>query len=189
VIDVRGAARRSLPEPKHRVLAGPAAWSPDGRLLATMPDTGDPSLGIDEANRLSAEPLVFLDATGAGRAPRTVHADPDSPELDGFVLGWRSADEYVVRGASGRDTRYGDDALVSVSVSTGHRRVLGRLDHGDHEVSDLQLATGLVPELRLTTPGEPDRGPLPTWIRLLPLGPALLVAGVLLVLRRRGHRR
>ncbi|GIL27404.1 hypothetical protein [Actinocatenispora comari] len=46
-------------------------------------------------------------------------------------------------------------------------------------------ATGLVPELRLTSPGEPDRGPLPTWIRLLPLAPALLVAGVLLALRRR----
>ena len=90
VVDLQDGSRRSLEV--DGVLAGPAAWSPDGRLLAvtTVEPTSAPP-GVDAPGIPSG--LSFVDADGRGRAvPDPLPLDLTGP---GRVLGWAGPAEVL----------------------------------------------------------------------------------------------
>jgi putative transposase len=135
-------------------------WSPDGRFLATVPWISEgPSNGGDTHDTFLYEIGVeFVPVTDAGAPPARVR---DVARL----LGWRSAGSAVV--AAVNDA--GHASLVEVQLDTGTRRTLSRFDTGSTcelgmqncEISDLHLATGLLPDLTIRSAGRPQRGPWP----------------------------
>lgn len=174
IVTVDGRRERRLALPEGRELLTRHAWRPDGAVIATVPRSDDPP-----DQRWSNE-LAFVDATGDGRAV-------PPPVTVGWMLGWRSPTRLVTF-AMGADAVGG--SIVEVTVDTGERRELSRFsdssscEHGTAQcqVSDLQLATGLLATLG-TRPGT-DRGDRPLWHRLAFVGLAfvgLVVALIALV--------
>ncbi|GAA3292745.1 hypothetical protein Dvina_35315 [Dactylosporangium vinaceum] len=159
-----------------RGLAPRVGWSVDGRLLATVPWDGTAS---DDGTVLG----VAVSGGDVGFVALTPGAPPPpAPAADVVrVLGWRDADHLVVAVAPGGH----ELELAEVALASGERRVLSRFDPGlscelgmQHcEILDLQLATGLVPELTVRPAGSPDRGPWPWSLRMLV---AALIAAALL---------
>ncbi|MDG6105594.1 PD40 domain-containing protein [Dactylosporangium aurantiacum] len=134
------------------LIAGQAAWSPDGRWLAVADNAG--------AGKLDCS-ISFLPADPADRTP------PPAPIVtqDQIALvGWAAPDR----------------PLVTQGSATGHRTVSGPdlrplTTTGDTTTYDLQAATALLPAARVAPAGDPDRGPWPAWLRLA--GAAAVLAG------------
>jgi hypothetical protein len=139
IVDLASSTVRALPQ--AGTLAGPNAWSPDGRLLAVARES---SIG-------------FLDV--AGSRPST----PFDLALRQAVVGWVGEREVVLL-----DTH--DDnvtRLVARPLQGGESRELTRVeDTASFGVLNIQLASALLPDLETREAGEPDRGPLPAPFRI-----------------------
>lgn len=188
VVDLQDGAQRDLEV--HGVLAGPAAWSPDGRLLAvtrTEPVAAPP--GVDAPGIPTG--LAFVDATGrGGDVPDPLRLDLTGP---GRVLGWAGPDAVLtVVAVEGTDSCCGHDeqTLSVVPLDGAQPRTLMRMsDLTSFGVGRFQLASSLAATLDVVDPDAVDRGPWP-W----PLRGVLAVATGLLawmlvraVVRRRAR--
>lgn len=146
------------------VLAGPAAWSPDGRLLAT---TTLKALAAPAGVPVPTSPtgLAFVDASGrGGDAPASVEL---ALPPQGDVLGWTGPDEVLTLLAVESDDQCCGPAaynLAAVPIGGGPPRTLMRIpDLESFGVNRFQLASAALDGIRVVTPAEVDRGgwPLP----------------------------
>ncbi len=163
------------------------AWSPDGRLMATVlssPPRPDGSTTPNDAR------IRFVDMAGTGH---TVPAD--LPYFN--VLGWRSPTSIVVQDWLENENT---DALVEVSTVDGVRTVLSRFtpkktcEYGLQRCNAyrIQLATNLIPHAGIR-PSNPDRGPLVPIVHMVSIMLAMVVVGGvpggMVFLRHRRRRR
>ncbi len=167
VVDRRGNPRRLL-DGGGRHLAGSQAWSPDGRLLA-----------LDG----SADEIAFVDAAGgSGPVPEVMPAS-------GQFLGWSGAARVLVRvDYRPPPLELGKESAVvrEVPLDGGAARELTRMENlGSYGVGRLQLAGGLLSDLRVVAPDEVDRGVSP-WPFRVAVG---LLAGLLAGVAARSVRR
>ncbi len=193
-----GAVLRTIDLPAGHHLDGPAAWSPDGRLLAVSA-TGCPGMGgegwrgCSDPGGASGAGIAFVDATGAGRAtPVPLDRRVAGP---GRVLGWTATDRVavLVPDAVGGEVYDPDRHWVTeVPLDGSAPRRLSAVPTGDggYGVGRLQLATGLLTDLEVREAGAVDRGRWPLWLRLaaaVALGAT--AAGATAVALRRPRRR
>lgn len=167
IVDLAGGAVTELAAAGFGVLiAGQAAWSPDGRWLAVADNAGVGKLDCS---------ISFLPTDPADRTP------PPAPVVTAeqiALVGWAAPDR----------------PLVTQGGATGHRTVSGPdlrpLTTAADATYDLQAATALLPAARVAPAGDPDRGPWPAWLRLAVAATVLAGAGVTWWLwSRRGPRR
>lgn len=163
VVDLPSSTVRDLSS--RGPLAGPDAWSPDGRLLAV-------------AQRSAIE---FLDV--AGSRPST----PFHLAVDQSLVGWVGEREVVLIDDSDDNVT----RLVAQHLGGGGSRELTRVENTSrYGVARFQLASALLPDLEIRDPGEPDRGPLPALLRIMA---AVLVGSAVTILAdwmtRRHQRR
>jgi dipeptidyl aminopeptidase/acylaminoacyl peptidase len=176
VLSLDGVGGRDLPLAAGHRLAGPAAWSPDGDLLAI---------------RRSGGSVAFVDATG--RSEDT--PDPLAPAVvsPGHVLGWTAPDRVAVLvadpvGDSGPDQH----RVIDVPLDGGDPRRLSAVSTsgGRYGVGQFQLAAGLLPDLQVREAGDVDRGRWPLLLRLAAaLGAGAVAAGVAGLVRRLSRSR
>lgn len=181
LIDLDGRESGSVHIAAGRELAGNVGWSPDGKFLATVPwATDGPFDGTAGGNTdhgvflWAVHDIDFVAITDGG-------APPPAPVQDVVrLLGWRSAGNVVIATANAA----GQLSLAEVQLGDGTRRTLSRFDTGSTcelgaqtcEVFDLQLATGLLPDLTVRRAGSPQRGPWPAALTIsVVLGAALLL--------------
>lgn len=162
VVDLTSEGLRVLPG--GGVLAGPEAWSPDGRLLAVRHGSS----------------IELVDVDDPGNIPARVDTTQVAPAV---VLGW-TGDREIVLPVVSEDTTL----LVAQPISGEESRQLTRIEGtSSYGVDRLQLASALLPDLEVREPGAPDRGPLPAGLRTtLAL---LLGIGIALYTTRRIRRR
>jgi hypothetical protein len=144
-------------------LAGPAAWSPDGRLLAMVDNT---------ASGKRASTVSFLSAMTLPGADVPVPTPIEAPTPDVAVLGWRAADRLLVTEFFATD----DGRRLYELTLTGRAEERTLFERGmvvTGQTGAVQVAIGLVRDVEFRATGSPDRGPWPWW---LPLGLALIVA-------------
>jgi hypothetical protein len=138
------------------LLAGPSAWSPDGKVLAIT--TVDPSIAPAPAGDPGVPTgLSFVDATGAGgEVPEPLALPLSGP---GRVLAWHGNDEVVML----LDGRNPDEATLSgVPLDGSRSRTLMRIeDLGSYGVGRFQLASAAGGSLTVLDLVEVDRGPWP----------------------------
>ncbi|MFC7727740.1 WD40 repeat domain-containing protein [Nocardioides sp. GCM10028917] len=168
VVDLQNGGSRSLEV--DGVLAGPAAWSPDGRLLAVT--SVEPSIapaGLDAPGTPTG--LTFVDPSGQGRAvPDPVRLPLTGP---GRVLGWAGSGEVLaVLAVDGTDAQ----VLSGVPLDGSRPRALMRMDDlGSYGVGRFQLASSVAGSLEVVDPDGVDRGPWPWALR----GVLAVAAGLL----------
>jgi hypothetical protein len=171
VVSLVGDSRRVIQAP-GRVLAGPAAWSSDGLLLATTEaDTcprGDRSpCGADR------DDISFVDATGQGRrVPDPLHVDILANDVNALnsngVLGWTAPDEIVVRaGYSHTDAGLYPGWVRMIPLDGGESRKLSAIpESSNFGVGRFQLASALLPDLEVRAASDIDRGRWPLPVRI-----------------------
>ena len=159
IVDLASSTVRALP---HGVtLAGPNAWSPDGRLLAV-------------AGKSS---ISFLDVAGS----RT--SIPLRPAVDQSMVGWVGEREVALLDTSEDSVT----RLVARPLEGGESRELTRVEGtSSYGVWRVQLASALLADLEIRATGEPDRGPLPAPFRI---AAAVLVGLAVTILATRMTRR
>lgn len=154
VVDLASGAERDLDA--DGVLAGPAAWSPDGSLLAlTSLAPSDAPVGVPDTGIPSG--VAFVDPSGRGGA---VPAPLDLALAGaGRVLGWTGPDEVVTLLECCDSLGY---TLSAVPVDGAEPRTLMRIaDLQSHGVGRLQMASATLGDLQVVSPAEVDRGPWP----------------------------
>ncbi|WP_406071601.1 WD40 repeat domain-containing protein [Micromonospora sp. NBC_01638] len=170
------AVRHEAPVSSVRYLAGPAAWSPDGRLLALA--QGDPT---DQGLPVR---ISVVD-------PATMNPWPNAVDVTESVigfLGWRSPTTLLYQ-------RGGQPNLViaQVPVTGGRSEAMATfVDEARHDrhLSDLQLAYGLLPDLVIRpADSDADHGPWPTWLRLTVVVAGAVLAGLAWLVWRSIRRR
>jgi hypothetical protein len=156
VVSLIGNSSRIIQAP-GRYLDGPAAWSPDGRLLATTRG----QLG-------GATEISFVDATGQGRRV------PDPLQVDVLgsnrVLGWTAPNEVAVL-AGNSLTNGGLDPgtywVTAVPLNGGNPLRLSAIPGGsNYGVGRFQLASALLPDLGVRAASDIDRGRWPVPLRV-----------------------
>lgn len=173
LVDLATGSVGQLPDVGYAVrLAGAAAWSPDGRLLAVVNDAGAGKL-------VSTVGLLPVQQPGA----RTTWIE--TPGSDIQVLGWRSADRILIT----RDPDDGAGQPVYEAGLDGDLRQVMQLREGwlspGHSYG-WRVATALLPEATYDPASAVARGPWPRWWWLtLTVGALLGLAVVYLVVRRR----
>lgn len=187
VIGLDGTTRRVLPMPAGMGLPGPAAWSPDGRLIAvSQTKVGCPNQ--HDAGGLPgwcmAAETRFLDATGQHRpVPPPLTAAAGSHHQ---LAGWSAADRVVLVD----DREAGRTALVEVRLGGGTRQLSEiPIDQDNGPLGTVQLATGLLSDLRVREPLSPDRGRWPLPWRVATAIAATALLGTSLVIATRLTRR
>jgi hypothetical protein len=190
LLDLDGRQSGSVRIGGGRELAANVGWSPDGRFLATVPWAADgPFTGTVGGN---TNHNVFLSLNGDVSFVPVAPGDTPLPAPVQDVvqlLGWRAVDSVVVATANAA----GQLSLTEVHLGTDTRRTLSRFDTGSScelgtqicQVYDLQLATGLLPDLSVRDAGRPQRGPWPT---VLTTPVASVILGAALLLWRRVRR-
>lgn len=167
VWDVAGGRERTVELPPGHRLGGADAWSPDGALLAT-------SHGVDGVS--------FADASGRGGDVPPTLAPGDRGQ--GRVLGWASPEEVYVLGDDPGGDPSGPDrwwvTRVALDGSGTERLTSVPTSGGSYGVGRFQLASALLPDLRVRPAGDVDRGP---WPPLLVSAAALLVLAAVGLLR------
>ena len=167
VVSLADNSRRIIQAP-GRCLDGPAAWSPDGLLLATTrldrgryPELGGPCVG-------GAPEISFVDATGQDRRV------PDPLQIDVLgsnpVLGWTAPNEVAVL----TETKLSDAGLdpgtywvTAVPLDGGDPRRLSAIPGGsNYGVGRFQLASALLPDLGVRAASDIDRGRWPVPLRV-----------------------
>lgn len=181
MVDLQDGGRRTLEV--DGALAGPAAWSPDGRLLAltTVRASGAPA-GIAAPGIPTG--LAFVDPTGrGGDVPDPLPLDLPGP---GRVLGWAGPAEVLTVLADGTD----EQTLSGVPLDGADPRTLMRMtDLGSYGVGRFQLASSVAPSLEVVDPGSVDRGPWPWPLRgVLAVAVGLLAWAVARAVVRRARR-
>lgn len=170
IVDLDGTSDRQVTVPGHLSLDGPAAWSPDGALLAVVVRAG------------GGGGIAFLDASGAdGPVP-----EPLPSEVTGWhgVLGWTGPREVLVMDGDPSSEDPHDDLywLTALSLDGGEPRPLSAVPGGgNYGVGDFQVATGLLADLEIRAAGKVDRGPWPGPLRF---GTAVVIGGLALVVAR-----
>lgn len=170
-------ARDVLPS-GGRVLAGPAAWSPDGALLATAGTAWEEPADVA---------FLAVDRSGADGS-----AAPGPVAAQWAVHAWLSPREIVVPAVgAGSTATSGPHVLERVDLTDGSREEYLRIptSAGNAAVARLQLATAVLPGATYGPAERRDRGPWPLWAELALVGAAVLVAVPLTraVLRRRSR--
>lgn len=160
VVSLASGAERDLEA--DGVLAGPAAWSPDGRLIATttLEPSGAP-VGVPDPGRPTG--LSFVDPSGEGsEVPPRLDLPLAGP---GRVLGWTGAGEVVtLLDVEGYNPCCGPEAytLSRVPVDGASPTTLTTIpDLQGYGVGRFQMASAAVGDLRTVAPGDVDRGPWP----------------------------
>ncbi|WP_238011700.1 hypothetical protein KZZ52_46040 [Dactylosporangium sp. AC04546] len=172
IVELAGGEPRTVGSiPFGARIAGPNAWSPDGRYVALVDNAGVGKIPCT---------LTFVAVDGDAAVPPAIER---SGEI--ALLGWRATDELLLTEGSSTVGR-----TVSAVPLSGTPRPLARVGGGS-TTYDLQVAAGLLPELRVAETGDPQRGPWPLWLRLLTAAVVLFTATGLgwLILRRRRARR
>ncbi|MGI5246035.1 WD40 repeat domain-containing protein [Dactylosporangium sp. CA-139066] len=181
ILDLRGTEQAAIPLGDGHGLVAGAGWTPDGRYLTTVPWTGTE---LDHSTFLSLEvAATFVPLAGPATPPAAV-------EDVVRVLGWRDATHMIAATTNGSAL-----SLTEINLTTGDRQILSNFDTAmtcelgmQHcEVYDLQLATGLLPDLTVRHARSPDRGPWP-WLLRIPIAVALIAAATLFRLLRRRRR-
>ncbi|MFI5925118.1 hypothetical protein ACIA3K_03960 [Micromonospora sp. NPDC051543] len=182
VVDPTGGAPRwQVDLGDRRILAGPAAWHPDGRRLALLAFDGC------AGPRCTSEQIAartwrveFLDAA-TGQAVGT--ALPAGASASG-ILGWRGADP-VVRYVSDTEQDTDRRAILAALSPDGRREVLVTTPVGS---TDLMVPGDLLIRAAFGGP-EPRPSPFAAslWVYLTLAAPTLLA--LILVLRRVRRRR
>lgn len=192
VVDLASGAERDLAI--DGVLAGPAAWSPNGRLIATttLESSGAP-VGVPDPGLPTG--LSFVDPSGEGsEVPSRLDLPLAGP---GRVLGWTGAGEVVtLLDVEGYDPCCGPEAytLSRVPVDGASPTTLTRIrDLQGYGVGRFQMAASMTEDLAVVDAGDVDRGPWPWGWRIGVASLAGLAAWLAarlaaLVLRRRRQR-
>ena len=168
--------RSGVTLPLDGVLAGPSAWSPDGRLIAVTTVDASPALpGTDQPGAPNG--LAFVDATDTGaQVPEPLELSVSGP---GRVLAWNGDDEVVVLLSDEEpDVCCGADGatLASVPLDGSQPRPLMHIDDlGSYGVGRFQLASAAGGQVTVVDPDGVDRGPWPWPVRIV----ASLVVGLL----------
>ena len=147
VVDLVGGTTRTLPG--SDVLAGPAAWSPDGSLLARVGPGGG---------------LRFVDPQGGEDVPSALALSPGDPDSQP-LLGWTGEREVAVFNYIATD-----DAVTvsSYPLEGGAARELTRIGGmGSYGVGRMQLASALLKDAGTRAADDADRGPLPATFRVV----------------------
>jgi hypothetical protein len=176
IVDRDGAVT-ALPATEFGVrLVGPAAWSPDGRLLAMVDNAGSGK---------RASTVSFL---GTGPATSSVPGPIEAPTPDVTVVGWRAADRMLITESSATD----DGRRLYEQPLTGAPREMALFERGfivTGQTGAVQVATALLPDADIRPAGSPDRGPWPVWWRLTVTAAALGAAALGLLAWRLAGRR
>ena len=152
------------------VLAGPTAWSPDGRLLAITtvePAPGAPGMGAPG----TPVGLSFVDPTGGGGdAPAPLTLPLTGP---GRVLGWDGTEAVLMLLTVEDDDAY---TVSRVPLDGSEPTTLMRMDDmGSYGVGRFQLAAAAGDRLQVVDPSDVGRGPWPLLQRIS----ASVLAGLL----------
>jgi hypothetical protein len=168
LMDTTGRTLRRLPATANTFggydasarLDSPHAWSPDGRFLAVR-FGGDPRIGFLALNKGDTPPAP-LDATVAN------------------FIGWIDPQHVVT--FDHRDAE-ADDVLVRHALTGNASHVISTYPNGLGMVED--IAADLLPQLVAVDGGSPDYGPWPNLLNRTIIGATILLAGLILISRRR----
>lgn len=186
ILGTDGSVRRSMGLPSDTILNGPNAWSPDRDLLAVTelhrdrcpwPDGAGAQERWEECVE-NLEVLTFVDASGAGGpVPDPIRAGVAG---SGDILGWRGPEEMLLLDSFVRasDLDQASYFVTAVSLNGEEQHQLSSIaGGGNFGVGGLQLASGLVPDLRMVEGHGPiNRGPWPLWASILAAAAAGLMA-------------
>lgn len=154
-----GGSGRRLP--LDGVLAGPTAWSSDGRLLAIT--TVEPALGAPGPDQPGIPVgLSFVDPSGgADDTPAPLTLPLTGP---GRVLGWDGTEAVLVLLAVEDDDAY---TVSRVPLDGSEPTTLMRMDDmGSYGVGRFQMAAAAGGRLEVVDPSGVDRGPWPLLQRI-----------------------
>jgi len=172
----RTPAVESVPVPADYELAGQASFAPDGSRLALTP-----------AHRPERSGSGWLRTIERRDGAWVSGPDGAASISDGFLLGWQSASRIVLWSSS---------EIESVNIDGSSAATLARVPgSAEVNVTNLQLAYALLPDLASRPAGEADRGPWPPWLRTITAGVVVAVLGIAALVvwsirrRRRGQTR
>jgi hypothetical protein len=193
IVGADGSGARALAMPPGQGITPQAAWSPDGRLLATVAWTPENwqnlQGGTETAYRTGFDdsPISFVEIGDDGGTRPT-----GTPIAGGTMLGWRSATSVATY------VDYEATSFYETPIAGGPSTLLTRVDPstscelGTQQCAmfEVRAATGLLLAATPRVAGSPERGPWPAWLlTLVTVLAALGVLGAITVVRLLRRRR
>ncbi len=158
--------------PSGQGLNGPQAWSPDDSMLALIDTDLDrcvSAIGVDEECDeqtwqacMDEVPALSFVSSGAQPEVSLPGGIGASTAGDGKVLGWRGEQKVLVMDASIAPDATNSELhyVTAISLTDGTApRVSAINGAGNFGVGKFQIASGLVPDMRVEEAGSVDRGP------------------------------